>query len=64
MTQMPRGVGYDWSGLSYEERQAGSNALALYALSLLFVFLLDLRTVFPEDDEQVFAALQALFVVL
>jgi multidrug efflux pump subunit AcrB len=39
MQQMPTGIGYDWSGLSYEERQAGSNATLLYALSLLFVFL-------------------------
>jgi len=37
--QLPPGIGYDWSGLSYEEKQSGSNALALYALSLLVVFL-------------------------
>ena len=39
MAQLPEGVGYEWTGLSYEERQAGAQAPALYALSLLFVFL-------------------------
>jgi multidrug efflux pump len=33
------GFGVAWSGLSYEERMAGSNATALYVLSLLVVFL-------------------------
>ncbi len=33
------GVGYEWTGLSYEERQAGAQAPALYAISLLVVFL-------------------------
>ena len=37
--QLPAGIGVDWSGLSYEERQSGSQALPLYALSLLVVFL-------------------------
>jgi HAE1 family hydrophobic/amphiphilic exporter-1/multidrug efflux pump len=37
--QLPEGVGYEWSGLSYEERLSGANAPALYALSLLVVFL-------------------------
>ncbi len=37
--QLPAGFGYEWSGLSYEERRAGSNAGMLYALSLLVVFL-------------------------
>ncbi|TDF63980.1 efflux RND transporter permease subunit [Cupriavidus sp. L7L] len=39
MKQMPPGVGYAWTGLSYEERLSGSQAPALYALSLLVVFL-------------------------
>jgi multidrug efflux pump len=39
MKQMPAGVGYAWTGLSYEERLSGSQAPALYALSLLVVFL-------------------------
>ena len=37
--KLPHGVGYDWTGLSYEEKQAGSKALLLYALSLAVVFL-------------------------
>ncbi|MDH1105118.1 efflux RND transporter permease subunit [Pseudomonas otitidis] len=37
--QLPAGVGYSWTGLSYEERLSGSQAPALYALSLLVVFL-------------------------
>jgi multidrug efflux pump len=39
MKQMPAGIGYSWTGLSYEERLSGSQAPALYALSLLVVFL-------------------------
>jgi len=37
--KLPHGIGYDWTGLSYEEKQAGSKALFLYALSLAVVFL-------------------------
>jgi multidrug efflux pump len=37
--KLPRGIGYDWTGLSYEEKQAGSKALVLYGLSLAVVFL-------------------------
>ena len=37
--QLPAGVGYEWTGLSYEERAAGAQAPALYAISLLVVFL-------------------------
>ncbi|HEY5937087.1 MAG TPA: efflux RND transporter permease subunit, partial [Kofleriaceae bacterium] len=37
--QLPDGIGFDWSGLSYEEREAGGGTLMLYALSLLVVFL-------------------------
>ncbi|WP_018605462.1 efflux RND transporter permease subunit [Uliginosibacterium gangwonense] len=37
--QLPAGIGYEWTGISYEERQAGSQAPALYAISLLVVFL-------------------------
>jgi len=36
---MPPGVGYDWTGLSFEERLSGAQAPALYAISLLVVFL-------------------------
>ncbi len=37
--QLPQGVGYEWTGLSYEEKNAGAQAPALYAISLLVVFL-------------------------
>ncbi|MGC3999470.1 MAG: efflux RND transporter permease subunit [Anaeromyxobacter sp.] len=38
-SRLPAGVGMEWSGLSYEERLSGSQAPALYAISLLVVFL-------------------------
>ncbi|HIJ95625.1 MAG TPA: efflux RND transporter permease subunit [Desulfuromonadales bacterium] len=37
--QLPAGIGYEWTGLSYEERNAGAQAPVLYAISLLVVFL-------------------------
>ena len=37
--QLPKGIGYDWTGLSYEERLSGSQAGILYAISLIVVFL-------------------------
>ena len=37
--QLPVGIGFEWTGLSYEEKQAGKQAPALYAISLLVVFL-------------------------
>jgi len=39
MAKMPPGIGYEWTGTSFEERRSGSQAPALYALSLLVVFL-------------------------
>ncbi len=39
MTKLPPGIGHEWSGTSFEERRSGSQAPALYALSLLVVFL-------------------------
>jgi hydrophobe/amphiphile efflux-1 (HAE1) family protein len=39
VAQLPNGIGFDWAGLSYEERVAGSGVMLLYGLSLLFVFL-------------------------
>ena len=35
----PAGIGFEWTGLSYQERMSGSQAPALYAISLLVVFL-------------------------
>jgi multidrug efflux pump len=37
--QLPRGIGYKWTALSYEEKAAGSKAPLLYGLSLAVVFL-------------------------
>jgi multidrug efflux pump len=37
--KLPAGIGFEWTGLSYEERMAGSQAPALYAISLLVIFL-------------------------
>ncbi|MDO9220904.1 MAG: efflux RND transporter permease subunit, partial [Thiobacillus sp.] len=39
MAKLPPGIGHEWTGTSYEERRSGSQAPALYALSLLVVFL-------------------------
>ncbi|MCA6215783.1 efflux RND transporter permease subunit [Ideonella sp. B7] len=36
---LPKGITYEWAGQSYQERLSGSQAPALYALSILFVFL-------------------------
>ncbi|PLP16749.1 hydrophobe/amphiphile efflux-1 family RND transporter, partial [Klebsiella pneumoniae] len=38
-SQLPKGIGYDWTGMSYQERLSGQQAPALYALSLIIVFL-------------------------
>ena len=37
--ELPSGIGISWTGLSYEERLSGDQAPALYALSLIVVFL-------------------------
>ncbi|MFJ2526862.1 efflux RND transporter permease subunit [Pseudomonas helmanticensis] len=37
--QLPNGFDVSWTGLSYEERAAGSQATLLYVLSLIIVFL-------------------------
>jgi len=39
VSQLPAGIGYQWTGLSFQERLSGSQAPALYAISLLVVFL-------------------------
>ena len=36
---LPSGIGYDWTGMSYQERLSGNQAPALYAISLIVVFL-------------------------
>jgi len=37
--QLPSGIGYEWSGTSFEERQSGTQAPLLFAISLIVVFL-------------------------
>jgi multidrug efflux pump len=37
--KLPPGVGFEWSGTSFEERQSGSQAPFLFAISLIVVFL-------------------------
>ncbi|HET8697150.1 MAG TPA: efflux RND transporter permease subunit, partial [Gammaproteobacteria bacterium] len=39
VAQLPPGVGFEWTGLSFEEKLSGSQAPLLYALSLTVVFL-------------------------
>jgi hydrophobe/amphiphile efflux-1 (HAE1) family protein len=39
VAKLPPGIGYEWSGLSYQEKLSGSQAPALYAISVVFVFL-------------------------
>jgi multidrug efflux pump subunit AcrB len=36
---LPKGIGLEWTGASYQERLSGAQAPALYAISLLVVFL-------------------------
>jgi len=39
VAQLPKGFGYDWTGLSYQERMSGSQAPLLYAFSVFVIFL-------------------------
>ncbi|WP_367106780.1 efflux RND transporter permease subunit [uncultured Psychrobacter sp.] len=39
ITNLPEGVGYEWTGLSLEEQKSGAQAPILYAISILVVFL-------------------------
>jgi multidrug efflux pump len=38
-SKLPQGTTFAWSGLSYQERLAGNQAISLYAISLMVVFL-------------------------
>ncbi|ADU69155.1 efflux RND transporter permease subunit [Pantoea sp. At-9b] len=38
-SKLPAGTTYAWSGLSYQERLSGNQAMSLYAISLIVVFL-------------------------
>jgi len=37
--KLPQGIGFDWTGLSFQERQAGAQTVPLYAFSILVIFL-------------------------
>jgi multidrug efflux pump len=39
VAKLPRGVGYEWTGLSYEQQKAGSQTGPLYAISLTVILL-------------------------
>lgn len=39
IAKLPQGIGYDWTGLSYQERMSGSQAPLLYAFSIFVIFL-------------------------
>lgn len=38
-SKLPAGIGYQWTGMSYQEQMSGNQAPALYAISLIVVFL-------------------------
>ena len=38
-SRLPRGIGFDWTGLSYQERMARSQAPLLYSFSMIVIFL-------------------------
>jgi HAE1 family hydrophobic/amphiphilic exporter-1 len=39
VAKLPKGIGFDWTGLSYQERMASSQAPLLYAFSIFVIFL-------------------------
>ncbi|MCD8349517.1 MAG: efflux RND transporter permease subunit [Planctomycetaceae bacterium] len=39
MTRLEPGIGLSWTGLSYQERAAGEQTIALYSLSIIAIFL-------------------------
>jgi len=39
VAKLPKGIGFDWTGLSYQERMASSQAPLLYAFSMVVIFL-------------------------
>jgi HAE1 family hydrophobic/amphiphilic exporter-1 len=39
VAKLPAGIGYDWTGLSYQERMATKQGPILYAFSILVIFL-------------------------
>ena len=39
VAKLPKGIGFDWAGLSYQERMSSSQAPLLYAFSIFVIFL-------------------------
>ncbi len=39
ISQLPEGIGYEWTGISYQERMSSSQAPLLYAFSIIVIFL-------------------------
>jgi len=39
VTKLPQGVGFEWTGLSYQERMSSTQAPLLYAFSIIVIFL-------------------------
>ncbi|RKY22072.1 MAG: hydrophobe/amphiphile efflux-1 family RND transporter [Planctomycetota bacterium] len=37
--KLPASMGYDWTGLSYQEKQVGSESIMIFGLALIMVFL-------------------------
>ena len=37
--KLPQGIGYEWTGLSYQEKMSSSQAPLLYAFSIIVIFL-------------------------
>jgi hydrophobic/amphiphilic exporter-1 (mainly G- bacteria), HAE1 family len=37
--KLPSGVGFDWTGMSYQEKKVGNQALYVFALAVLLVYL-------------------------
>jgi HAE1 family hydrophobic/amphiphilic exporter-1 len=37
--KLPRSMGFEWTGMSYQEKQVGSEAIFIFALAIVLVFL-------------------------
>jgi HAE1 family hydrophobic/amphiphilic exporter-1 len=38
-TKLPTSMGYDWTGMSYQEKKVGSESIVVFALAIVLVFL-------------------------
>jgi multidrug efflux pump subunit AcrB len=39
LKQMPEGIGYEWTGTAFQEKESGGKQIQIFALALIFVFL-------------------------